>query len=101
MRQNKLFNRTRVSLALWYSSVLAVIFGILGYGVYRAIAHAHLVTLDRELESIANTFHNSLEVKLERPGEISSLVWRLLPDLCLNGSPCFTTTVTSLSLIHI
>jgi signal transduction histidine kinase len=93
MRQNKLFNRTRVSLALWYSSVIAVIFGILGYGVYRAIAHAHLVTLDRELESIANTFHNSLEVKLDRPGEISSLVWRLLPDLCLKGSPCFTPPV--------
>lgn len=90
MQRNKLFNRTRIYLTLWYSVVMGIIFSAFGYGVYQAIAHAHLVTLDRELESIAKTLHNSLELKLTRPGKLDTIVGQLLPDLCVNNSPCFS-----------
>ncbi|MBR8830518.1 MAG: Sensor histidine kinase RcsC [Chroococcopsis gigantea SAG 12.99] len=90
MQGNKLFNRTRIHLALWYSGVMGVIFSAFGYGVYQAIAHAHLVTLDRELESIAKTLHNTLELKLTRTGKLDAIIGQLLPDLCVNNAPCFS-----------
>ena len=45
MRQNKLFNNTRTSLALWYAGVMGLILSLLGMGVYKAISHAHWVAL--------------------------------------------------------
>lgn len=91
MQQNKLFNQTRIRLALWYSGVMGIVLGLLGFGVYRAIANIHIVILNRELESIAKTLHNSLELKLNQPGQIEAVVQRLLPDICVNGSSCFTS----------
>jgi hypothetical protein len=67
MKQNHLFNQTRINLALFYAGVMGLILTLLGVGVYRAITHAHWVTLDRELESVAGTLHNSLELKLKTP----------------------------------
>ncbi len=95
MQQNKLFNRTRVYLAVWYSGVMGIIFSLLGYGVYQAIAHAHINNLDRELESLAKTIHNGLELKLERSGKFDITVKRLLPDLCVHNSPCFLNSPIS------
>jgi signal transduction histidine kinase len=88
MRQNKLFNQTRVSLAFWYAGVMGLILSLLGFGVYKAISHAHWVALDRELESVAGTLHDSLELKLKQPGQIEPIVKELLPNLCLIGNSC-------------
>ena len=54
MHQNRLFQQTRLRLALWYALVMAFILSICGFGIYRAISHAHWMTLDRELESVAD-----------------------------------------------
>ncbi|MFP4124816.1 MAG: efflux RND transporter permease subunit, partial [Coleofasciculus sp.] len=70
MRQNKLFSQTRGKLALSYAFVMGVILSLLGFGVYEAIAHAHLITLERELKSVAGTLHDSLESKLKQPGQV-------------------------------
>jgi signal transduction histidine kinase len=88
MRQNRLFNKTRVSLSLWYAGVMGLILSLLGTGVYQAISHAHWVALDRELESVAGTLHDSLELKLKQPGQSSPIVKELLPNLCLIGTSC-------------
>jgi signal transduction histidine kinase len=88
MRQNKLFNQTRVSLSLWYAGVMGLILSLLGMGVYKAIAHAHWVALDRELESVAGTLHDSLELKLKQPEKIEPIIGKLLPNLCLIGTSC-------------
>ncbi|NJK56243.1 MAG: two-component sensor histidine kinase [Pleurocapsa sp. SU_5_0] len=80
MRQNKLFNKTRVSLSLWYAGVMGLILSLLGFGVYEAISHAHWVALDRELESVAGTLHDSLELKLKQPKKIAPIVKELLPQ---------------------
>jgi signal transduction histidine kinase len=90
VRQNKLFNSTRASLALWYAGVMGLILSLLGFGVYKAIAHAHWVALDRELESVAGTLHDSLELKLKRSGKLEPIIGELLPSLCLVGTSCIS-----------
>jgi two-component system OmpR family sensor kinase len=88
MNQNKLFNRTRTRLALWYAGVMGLILSLSGFGVYEAIAHAHQVAVDRELESVAGTLHDSIELKLKQPGRLEPVVEQLLPNLCLAGGNC-------------
>ena len=85
MNQNKLFNQTRWRLALSIAGVMGLILSLLGFGVYKAIAHAHWVALDRELESVAGTLHDSLELKLKHPGRLEPIVHELLPNLRLIG----------------
>jgi signal transduction histidine kinase len=88
MHQSKLFNRTRASLALSYAGVMGAILSLLGFGVYKAISHAHWVALDGELESVAGTLHDSLELKLKRSGRLEPIVYKLLPNLCRVGTNC-------------
>jgi hypothetical protein len=88
MNRNKLFSRTRTQLALSYAIVMGVILSLLGLGVYRAIVHAHIITVDRELKSVAGTLHDSLEWKLKQPGRIEPIVQNILPNLCLAGVNC-------------
>ncbi|MEG3902655.1 two-component system sensor histidine kinase RppB [Microcoleus sp. B4-C5] len=85
MNQNKLFNRTRWQLAISYAAVMGLILSLLGFGVYKAIAHAHWVAIDRELESVAGTLHDSLETKLQQPGRLEPIVNDLLPNLRVIG----------------
>ncbi|HBK63800.1 MAG TPA: two-component sensor histidine kinase, partial [Cyanobacteria bacterium UBA11166] len=49
---------------------------------------AHSVTLDRELESVAGTLHDSLELKLKQPGRLEPIVRDFLPNFCLVGTSC-------------
>ncbi|WP_013323864.1 two-component system sensor histidine kinase RppB [Gloeothece verrucosa] len=88
MKQNQLFNRTRWRLAVWYAGVMGVIFSVSGYGLYEAIAHAHWMTLDRELETVAGILHDGLESKLKVPGRLEPNLEELLPNLCQVGSLC-------------
>jgi signal transduction histidine kinase len=95
MRQNKLFNKTRVSLSLWYAGVMGLILSLLGMGVYKAISHAHWVALDNELESVAGTLHDSLELKLKQPGKIEPIIGELLPNFCLVKTSCLDKRLNS------
>ncbi|XWK86338.1 MAG: hypothetical protein U7127_19225 [Phormidium sp.] len=95
MNQNKLFNRTRTRLALSYAGVMGVILSLSGFGVYEAIAHAHQVAINRELESVAGTLHDSIELKLNQPGVLEPIIEELLPNLCLAISSCMTNKVNS------
>ncbi len=92
MQQNKLFNQTRRRLALYYAGVMGFILTLLGVGVYQAIAHAHWMALDRELESVSGTLHDSLELKLKQPGQLEPMVYELLPNLCKSHLNCVKTT---------
>lgn len=79
MNQNKLFSQTRFRLATWYASVMGVILSLCGFGLYEAIAHAHWLTLDRELEAVAGTLHDSIENVLKQPGVLEPTAENLLP----------------------
>jgi len=90
MNQNKLFRMTRWRLASWYGGVMGVILGVCGLGIYQAIAHAHWMTIDRELESVSGTLHDSIEPLLEQPGRLEPETRRLLPNLCIVGQSCLS-----------
>jgi signal transduction histidine kinase len=88
MQQNQLFQKTRINLSLWYAGVMGILLSI-GYGcMYYAIAHAHQVTLDREIRSVAGTLHDSLEFVLQKPSQLTPEIERFLPDLCEVGEDC-------------
>jgi len=88
MNQNKLFNLTRIRLALSYAMVMGLILSLCGFGVYKAVSHAHWVTLDQELESVAGTLHDSIELKLKQPGRLETVIQELLPNICVVGDRC-------------
>ncbi|NMF61664.1 two-component sensor histidine kinase (plasmid) [Brasilonema octagenarum UFV-E1] len=88
MNQNKLFKLTRIRLASWYALVMALILGLCGFGVYQAVSHAHRITLDREIESVAGTLHDSVELKLQQPGHLEPVLKQLLPNICTVGDRC-------------
>ena len=64
MNSQQLFRRSRTRLALWYAGVMAGILGLAGLGIYRALIQANSAALEREIESIAGTLHDSLEPML-------------------------------------
>ncbi|MEA5581371.1 two-component system sensor histidine kinase RppB [Nodularia harveyana UHCC-0300] len=88
MNDNKLFQQTRLRLSLWYALVMAVIFSLCEYGIYRVVSHTQWVTLNRELESVAGTLHDSIELKLEEPGKLEPVMRKLLPNICVIGESC-------------
>ena len=88
MNQNKLFNLTRIRLALSYAMVMGLILSLCGFGVYKAVSHAHWVTLDQEVESVAGTLHDSIELKLKQPGRLETVIQELLPNICVVGDRC-------------
>jgi len=88
MNQNKLFNLTRIRLALSYAMVMGLILSLCGFGVYKAVSHAHWITLDQEVESVAGTLHDSIELKLKQPGRLETVIQELLPNICVVGDRC-------------
>lgn len=80
MHQNKLFQQTRWQLAGWYTLVMGFILSMCGLGLYEAVDHAHQQTLDRELESVAGTLHDSIEATLQQPGQLNLKAQQLLPE---------------------
>ncbi|PZO37342.1 MAG: two-component sensor histidine kinase [Shackletoniella antarctica] len=85
---NRLFRRSRWQLTGWYTGVMAVVLAISALGMYEAIAHAHRVSADRELKSVAEAVHDNLEKSLTANGQTESGSPDLLPSLCLTGDPC-------------
>ena len=88
MNQNRLFQQTRRQLALWFIVVMGTILMICEFSLYQMVAHAHRVTVDRELTSVANTIHNGFSTLLTQPGKLEPEVSRLLPDICFSGDRC-------------
>ncbi len=91
MQPNQLFQRTRWRLAFWYTGVMSVILAIFGLGVFEAIAHAHRITIEREIKSVGSTLHDSLELVLTQSGKLPLSAYRLIPSLCQINDSCFTT----------
>lgn len=85
MNENRLFKQTRRQLALWFITVMGTILIICEFSLYQMVAHAHRVTLERELTSVANTIHNGFSSILSEPGKLTSEVNSFLPDICQNG----------------
>ena len=104
MNQNKLFQRTRFRLALWYAIVMGLILTVCGLGLYTAVSHAHSEALDRELEFVARSLHNNLESKLKQPEKVEPIVREVLPSICVVETGCISEKSTAqrhiLNAIH-
>ncbi|MDX1978190.1 MAG: two-component system sensor histidine kinase RppB [Pseudanabaenaceae cyanobacterium bins.68] len=85
---NGLFRRSRIRLALWYSLVMGSILSLSGFAVYRSILHSNWIAMEREIESIAGTLHDSLEPMLPASGDASLVLQRIFPELCLSDRSC-------------
>ncbi|TAD79052.1 MAG: two-component sensor histidine kinase [Oscillatoriales cyanobacterium] len=88
MNSHQLFRRSRTRLALWYSLVMGSILGFLSLGIYQLLIQSSWAALEREIESIAGTLHDSLEPMLPASGDPIAVLQRILPELCLVGKPC-------------
>ncbi|AFZ37959.1 integral membrane sensor signal transduction histidine kinase (plasmid) [Stanieria cyanosphaera PCC 7437] len=89
MKQNRLFERSRWRLASWYATIISIILLICAVGVYQAVAHAHQISINQELKSVAGTLHDSLLPVLQQPGKIEPEVKELLPNTCLVETGCY------------
>ncbi|MDZ4877883.1 MAG: Adaptive-response sensory-kinase SasA [Chroococcidiopsis cubana SAG 39.79] len=95
--QNRLFLLTRWRLAGIYASVVGLICTLAGFILYHAIAHTGLAAIDRELESVASTLHDSLEPSLVYPNRVRPDAQKILPSLCTDGIGCLTRTAVAKS----
>lgn len=86
--QNKLFRQSRLRLATWYAGVMGAILTLAGFGLYTGVVHAHRITVDRELYSIAEAVQDALEPSLQEPNQLPQLSSLLLPNLCVIGYDC-------------
>jgi len=89
VKQNRLFSKSRWQLATWYAAILSIVLFICALGFYEAVAHAHRITINQELKSVAGTLHDSLLPVLEQPGKIEPEVKELLPNTCLIETDCY------------
>lgn len=83
MNQNSIFRSTRWRLTVFYTGIISFLFLSCSFGVWRAIVHAHRVTLERELKSVAGNLHDNLESTLKRSGVLEVASRRYLPNLYL------------------
>ncbi len=88
MNTHQLFRRSRIRLALWYALVMGVILSLSGLGMYRALIQSNWTDLEREIESIAGTLHDSLEPMLPASENPVVILQQIFPELCLAGQSC-------------
>ena len=88
MTSQQLFRRSRLRLATWYAMVMGGILSLSGLGMTRVLVQANWVALEREIESIAGTLHDSLEPILPASEDPTDVLQQILPDLCVVEAPC-------------
>ncbi len=85
MRQNRLFNRTRIQLTGFYAIVIGLITLLSGSAIHLVMIRAFERTVNRELDTLAGTVHDTLEAVLQQPEVVNPVALNLLPGLCVMG----------------
>lgn len=88
MNSHQLFRRSRTRLALWYALVMGAILSLSGLGMYRSLVQSNWTAMEREMESIAGTLHDSLEPMLPTSGDPTTVLQQIFPELCLIEQSC-------------
>lgn len=88
LSSQQLFHRSRIRLACWFTLAMGGILSLSGFAMYRAFGQANWVALEREVESIAGTLHDSLEPMLPASGDPTAVLQQVFPDLCVVDQPC-------------
>jgi two-component Ni(II)/redox sensor kinase NrsS len=79
---------SRLRLAWAYLAVIGVILYGAGYGLFGLLMRANWTAIEREVETLAGTLHDSLKPLLPPEARPSPQLARVLPGLCLVGEPC-------------
>ncbi|MBD2093284.1 two-component sensor histidine kinase [Microcoleus sp. FACHB-1515] len=88
MNRHQLFRRSRIRFALGYALVMGLILCLFGLGMSRSLVQSNWAAMERELESIAGTLHDSLEPRLPATADPTTVLRQILPELCLAGQAC-------------
>ncbi len=88
MRQNRLFNRTRIQLTGFYAIVIGLITLTSGCAIHLVMIRAFERTVDRELNTLAGNVHDTLKAVLKQPEIVDRIALNLLPGLCIVGQEC-------------
>lgn len=88
MHQNRLFNHTRVQLTGFYALAIGLIILLCGYAIHLVMIRAFARTVDRELNTLIGTVHDSFESVLQQPGVVDRVAMNLLPGLCVVDQEC-------------
>ncbi len=88
MNTYQLFRRSQIRLALWYAGVMAVILSLSGLSMYRLLIQSNWNAIEREMNSMAGTLHDSLQPILPSSENPTAILRRILPELCLAQQPC-------------
>lgn len=80
--------RSRLRLAAVYLAVIGVILYGAGVGMFGLLMRANWTALEREVETLAGTLHDSLKPLLPEEARPSTELAAVLPGLCLVGDPC-------------
>lgn len=81
-------SRSRLQLAAVYLAVIGVILYGAGLGMFGLLMRANWSALEREVETLAGTLHDSLKPLLPPEAMPSAQLAAVLPGLCLVGEPC-------------
>ncbi len=81
-------SRSRLRLAAVYLLVIGVILYGAGLGMLGLLMRANWSALEREVETLAGTLHDSLKPLLPAEAKPSPQLAAVLPGLCLVGTPC-------------
>lgn len=90
MNQDSIFRSTRWRLTVIYTGAISLLFIVCGFGFWQAIVHAHRVTGERELKSVAGTLHDNLESTLKQVGKLEVASQRYLPNLYVYNDSSWT-----------
>jgi signal transduction histidine kinase len=91
VHQNRLFNRTRIQLTVFYAIAIGLITLLSGYAIHLVMVRAFVRTVDRELNTLAGTVHDTLEAVLQQPEVVDPVAMNLLPGLCVIDRKCSPT----------
>lgn len=81
-------SHSRLRLAAVYMAVIGVILYGAGLGMFGLLMRSNWSALEREVETLAGTLHDSLKPLLPADAKPSPQLAAVLPGLCLVGSPC-------------
>jgi two-component Ni(II)/redox sensor kinase NrsS len=81
-------SRSRLRLAAVYLAVIGVILYGAGLGMSGLLMRSNWSALEREVETLAGTLHDSLKPLLPEQARPSPQLAAVLPGLCLAGDPC-------------
>ncbi len=84
----RLLRGARLRLAGLSLLVMGTLLYAAGFAMGRLLLQSQQAAIQRELQSLAGTLHDSLKPALPRQARPSAAVAAVLPGLCLVGEPC-------------